>query len=157
MEKDITISLEQSDLAFNFLKHLFSDSKKDTQNLWDCISKVDQARIYGMYSDYVSQVYSEKISFRKYVEEYIKPDIVELFLGLKDNNPGIATHTRNTKEGEVTIYMLPDVKVSRTYIAESPEYVFPIHMTIDTNLKYDEITHEWKIRIYTDQDYKNLK
>lgn len=154
MNKDITITKEQSALAFNFLEALFSG---DVDAFWKNVSKVDQARIYGMYRAYKMQEHSQDISFLDYVSDYIMPDVEKQYEGLRDNNPGIASHTRNTSEGEMIVLMLPNVKVSRTYIAETQVLAYPIHMTIDANYKNGEIIVEWKIRIYVDQDYKYLK
>ncbi|WP_041580558.1 hypothetical protein [Bacillus sp. 1NLA3E] len=146
------VTKDQSELVFKFMELLFSE---DVEGYWDCISKVDQARVYGMYRVVAETDIYDDISFFDYVKHYFKPKQEEIYERVKEH-PGLATHVRYTDEGEVLLYLLQDVQVPRVYIAETQEYVFPITLTIDTEVSNGEVNAKWKVRLYTDQNYKDL-
>ncbi|MFD2446397.1 hypothetical protein ACFSO7_20760 [Bacillus sp. CGMCC 1.16607] len=152
--EQLDILQEHSNLAFSFFEFLFSE---DVDGFWALVSKVDQARVYGMYRAYIDQDYSEPLTFRDYIKNHIKPDIEQIYIPLKDNNPGIATHQRYTEDGETVVFLLPNITEPKVYETETEELVFPITMTIDASLINNEVSADWKVRIYRDQDYKVLK
>lgn len=147
-----TITIEQSDLAFEFIELLFSE---DIHGFWNIISKVDQARLYGMYRADVDLEDGQDISFLEYIRDVIKPDIEEIYEEVREGS-GIATHERFTDEGETLVYLLPNVNEPTVYTETTQEVVFPVSMTVDANLFNGQVNYEWKIRLYADQEYKVL-
>jgi hypothetical protein len=145
---------EQSALVFNFLEVMFSE---DVEQYWNMVSKVDQARIYGMYRAYTMQESVNDLSFLEYVRDHIKPDHVAMYEKLRGNNPGISQTLRYTEDGEALVYLLEDVQVPRVYIAQTETNVFPMTLTVDADYFQGEVIASWKVRLYTDQLYKTLE
>jgi len=143
---------EQSDIVFQFIDKLFSN---DVEGYWKLISKVDQARIYGMYKAFAKYNQYNEISFYDYVKDYFKSKQSKNYERVKDNT-GISTTLRHTEEGEIQVFLLENVQAARIYTTEVQERVFPVILTIDTNVVNGEIIAEWKVRIYIDQFYKYL-
>ncbi|WP_127549701.1 hypothetical protein [Paenibacillus amylolyticus] len=146
------ISKEMSDVAFNFLDMMFN---ANIEGYWNSISKVDKARIFGMYRQYSSEETTE-FSFRDYIEQEILPGHTKYFEGLRDNNPGISATLRYTEEGEALLYLFPDVQETRIIEEEREELVYPLTLTIDTEFNNGEVSHIWKVRAYRDKWYENL-
>lgn len=145
------ISQEQSQIVFRFLNTLF---RENVQEYWDTISKVDQARVYGMYKAAITtEALDVTVQFSDYVREQFMIPQRELYERVKEN-PGVATHLRYSKEGEPQIFVLENVVAPRYYIAPAQERVFPVTITIDTMVSDKEVVAEWKVRMYIDQDYK---
>lgn len=147
------ITKEQSDLAFEFLRCLFDE---DVDGYWETISKVDKARLYGMYRHYVNVSDSSDYSFRDYLIQEIMPGHTENYEKLRGNSPGISTTLRYSDEGEALIYLFEAVTQSRIIEKESYEYVFPLTLTIDTEYSRGDISHSWKVRAYSDKLYEKL-
>lgn len=147
------LTSEQSDIVFQFIEKLYSN---DVEGYWKLISKVDQARVFGMYSVFKDSDQYNGISFFDYVRDYFKAEQSKVYEKVKED-AGISTTLRYTEEGEVQVYLFENVQVPRTYIGEVQERVFPVTLTIDTNIINGEIVSEWKVRMYIDQFYKYLK
>jgi hypothetical protein len=154
MAECITIHKELAELVLRFLEKLFSD---DVEGYWNCISKVDQARIYGMYSAFMQQTeVKEQMTFYEYVRDYVKAQQEKIYERVREN-PGISNRVRYTDDGEFLIYLLEDTKVPRVYIAPTEEPVFPVVVTADATLNNNNNVHiEWKVRLYRDHLYKAL-
>jgi hypothetical protein len=154
MEKYIDISQEQAAITLKFIESVFSE---DVEAYWENISKVDQARVYGLYrSAIITNSLDPHVTFYDYVRDNFKVKHEEQYANVKEY-PGLASHVRYTDEGEIMLYVLEDVQVSRTYIAEAMEKVYPVILTIDADIENNEINPCWKVRIYTDQEYKKLR
>ncbi len=152
-DKKPEITKEQSDVAFKFIEALFGDN---VEEYWSLISKVDKARVFGMYRQYTSE-HGEQLQFKQYVEHYTKAEQAKLYEGLKDNNPGISKTLRYTEEGEAEVHLHPNVIATRAYIVPTQVRVFPLILTIDSEFNQGEITAEWKVRLYTDKLYEFSK
>lgn len=152
-KKHTEITKEQADLVFKFLEALFGENADD---YWSVISKVDQARVYGMYkAEIANDSITEDYSFNEYVKENFMYAQRERYEKVKVN-PGVATHLRYTDEGEPQIFVLENVIAPRHYIAETQAKVFPVTLTVDSIVDKDDISFEWKVRMYLDQDYKKI-
>ena len=150
----IDVNPEQMGVVLDFLSVIFED---DVENYWNLISKVDQARVYGMYRAALSlDLVEEQLSFKEYVEEQFMKEHRKQYEKLRNNDPGIASHLRYTEDGECLVYVLPSVTEVRIVKEPTQEYVFPVTLTMDTNVENGEITSEWKVRMYSDQEYKYL-
>ncbi|MEV9640435.1 hypothetical protein ABZ756_07030 [Mammaliicoccus sciuri] len=152
-KKHTEVSKEQADLVFGFLEVLFGD---DVNAYWSLISKVDQARVYGMYKAGIANgSITKHYSFGEYVKEKFMYAHRERYEKVK-NNPGVATHLRYTDDGEPQIFVLENVIAPRHYIAETQAKVFPVTLTVDSIVDKDDVSFNWKVRMYLDQDYKNV-
>ncbi|MEK4878912.1 MULTISPECIES: hypothetical protein [Paenibacillus] len=147
------ISKEQSDLAFQFLRVIFSD---DVDEYWRLISKVDKARIFGMHRQYSLETGIDSVSFREYVTSIIMPEHAEHYAKLRNNNPGVSTTLRYTEEGEGLLYLLENVTEPRVYEKETEVKVFPLIVTSDCEYVNGEVNAEWRVRMYNDKLYETL-
>lgn len=147
------ITLEQSELVFKFIERLFNG---DVQEYWDLISKIDQARVFGMFTSMKQLEPENDISFYDYVDIYFRDRQKQIYEKVREN-PGLATHQRITDYGELLLYVLDDVKVPRVYIAETEVKVFPIVLTVDAELEDGQLNAVWKVRLYNDKLYKDLE
>ncbi|MEC0171668.1 hypothetical protein [Paenibacillus graminis] len=154
MEQDWPlISKEQSDLAFEFLRIIFSD---DVDRYWSLISKVDKARIFGMHRQYSNENGESSISFREYVAKIIMPEHAENYSKLRDNSPGVSTTLRYSEQGEGLLYLLENVTEPRVYETETEVKVFPLIVTMDCEYVNGDVKAEWKVRMYNDKLYEEL-
>lgn len=151
----IEITQEISELAFRFTKLMF---KNDVKKFWDCISSIDQSRVYGIYTTYLEKEnkLQEEFMFKDFIEKnYLDPFKMN-YAALK-GEPGIASHLRFSDDGIPMVFMIPDVIAPRYYIAEATEVVYPLFLSLDTSLDANnELITEWKIRLYDDMNYKNI-
>lgn len=139
---------ERSELAFDFIEKLFAD---DLQGFWDYVSKVDQARIYGMYR--VELQYNQDLTFEQYLTNHIVPGIKEVYKGALPS-PGLASHVRIADTGEFMVYMVPNTYEARLVDEPTLETVLPIVMTIDADIINKELVHSLKVRLYQDNSYQ---
>lgn len=146
------ISKELSDIAFEFLRCLYGD---DVERYWSMISKVDKARVYGMYLAIRELSEDSDQSFMEYVRTKFQLVNRELFEKFKEN-PGIATHMRYTDEGDILLLIINDVQVPRFYIAETQVEACPLVITLDTEINSGEFSTEYKVRLYNDKLYDEL-
>ncbi|MCM3488793.1 hypothetical protein M3689_05665 [Alkalihalophilus marmarensis] len=144
-----TISAEHIELVNNFIEKLFEG---DVQDFWDCVSKVDQARIYGMYR--VVLQYNDDLTFEQYLINDIIPGIKEVYKGALPS-PGIASHLRVSETGEFLVYIVPNTEEGRLINEPTLETVFPVGMTIDADIIDNEVQHSLKVRLYHDNNYQN--
>lgn len=144
---------EQSDVAFKFLECLFS---KDVTGYWDLISKVDKARVYGMYRQYINEIGFQELSFKDYVTEHIMPDHAKNYEGLRDNTPGLSTTLRHTDQGEALLYLMDNIEEPKIMEEETLAYVFPLILTLDANYDNEQTEVVWKVRIYQDKLYDEI-
>ncbi|PAD39827.1 hypothetical protein [Terribacillus sp. 7520-G] len=144
---------EHVDLAYGFIRAV----KGNNVNLyWSFISKVDKARVFGMYRSFVQSEHFKGEDFRKYIKEYFMREHAKKYNGL-DNAPGISTTKRYTDLGDVKLYLLNNVEEPMIIDSPTEMNVFPITVTYDCYLKgNNEIKGEWKVRMYEDDLYNDL-
>lgn len=148
-----SLSVEQMRVAQQFLDCIFGD---DVDAYWGLISKVDKARLFGMYRARCDEDTEDFISFREYIADSIMPDHANNYEKLRDNNPGISTTLRYTEEGEALVYLLEDVKESKVFTKETKTLIFPLTLTVDAEYDKGEVTYQWKVRAYSDKLYEIL-
>lgn len=147
----VSVSPEQLDAFSDFLQYLFEE---DVVRYWSTISKVDQARVYGMYigqSDMIDPDYT----FHDYVKNEFMVPQREIYETVKEN-AGFAQFIRYSEEGEPQIFMKANVTEKETYNEPTPFNMVPITLTLDTHFEQGEAKSSWKVRMYSDQLYKNV-
>gem|GEM_PF-2722689 len=152
---NVEISREISDLAFRFTKVMFED---DVKNFWECVSAVDQSRAFGIYTAIIKNenMDEDNFSFSDFIKENYM-DIFKVNYEQLKSNPGIATHLRFSDLGMPMVFMLPNSIAPRYYIADAMENVFPLFLGVDTSIDANgELVGRWKIRLYDDEDYKDI-
>lgn len=149
----VSVLPEQADAIFDFLQHLFGD---DVKSYWNSISKIDQARVYGMYvTQGGTEVFRENYSFYDYVKEEFMVPQRETFETVKEN-AGFAQFIRYSDEGEPQVFMKANVSEVEIYNEPTNIKAVPITLAFDTNIKKDEIKSVWKVRMYSDKFYEHL-
>lgn len=145
-----SVTEEQTNLTFGFIKVLFEE---DVNEYWSLISKVDKARVLGMYK--IAKDLKEGISFHDYVKyEFMYPQR-EIYEKVKENS-GLASHLRYTDEGEPVVYLLENITEPIVYEEATQVKVFPVTLTLDTEVNNNEIITIWKVRLYFDKEYEIL-
>lgn len=154
IEKQPTlVTPEQLDAMSDFLQYLFED---DVRSYWNTISKIDQARVYGMYIVQLNmEVFRDNYGFYDYVQEEFMIPQREVYESVKEN-AGFAQFIRYSDEGEPQIFMKANVPETEVYNEPTQVEVVPVTLTLDTDIKKENINSVWKVRIYSDKLYQSL-
>lgn len=146
------LSPDQIQCVKDFLHCLFED---DVKSYWNKISRIDQARVFGMYKAMLDLDLSATITFDDYVDKEFKKYQEELYIKLKKNSGFSSTH-RYTRAGDVMVYAFENIRGSVTYIGKSLTNVFPIILTLDARYKNNQLSGEWRVRLYEDYWFESL-
>ncbi|PKH10654.1 hypothetical protein [Planomicrobium sp. MB-3u-38] len=148
-----SVTSEQVEAMSDFLQYLFED---DVNLYWSSISKIDQARVYGMYIGQVNTgVFKDSYGFYDFVKEEFMIPQREVYENVKEN-AGFAQFIRYSDEGEPQIFMQANVSETKIYNEPTQVEVVPITLALDTDIKKDEIKSVWKVRMYSDKLYQSL-
>lgn len=142
-----SLNHEQLDAVDNFLTNLFGD---DIDAYWSSISKVDQARVYGIYIGSDSS-----LSFKDYVrEQFMLPQQKE-YENLKEN-VGIAQFIKYSEQGEPEAQLKLNTTDVEVYNEPTEIHGRRLTLALDTDVINKEIVSVWKVRMYSDKSYVSL-
>lgn len=143
------ITPEQSQFASDFLKVLFEDN---LENYWALVSDIDKGIAFGFHDANIQ--YNNPRTIIDTILE-LRDTQRKLFAPVRDNC-GVSHTVRYTTHGEAYIYLLENVIVSRTYIAETPAKVYPLRVVIDAKYENHKINARLKVRVY-DDTFREMK
>lgn len=145
------ITEEQRDVIFEFLGALYGN---DVKAYWSFISKVDQARAYGMYSGAEASE-EDLIPFSDYVSQYIKAKQEETYQEVRESTDFSNQVTFN-EHGDVEVRLFKNTKEAKVYAQQTEKRMINVTLTNEAEFHESELRQQWKVRLFLDEKYKDL-